>query len=162
MQQLFFFALHHLHNRDTCPSRHNAGNILGVDLLFDQGLLSLHHAELGLNLGIFLLLLLHLGITDFSHLGIIALALGTLGIEIQLLDVDLVLLNAVYKVLFGFPFRRIVLFFLAHFGQFFLDDLHLFLIAFALYGFTLDFFLSYTARYVIESLRHRVDFQAQL
>ena len=161
MEKFLLLALHHLIDGNACPARYHICDILGIDLLLDEGFLALHHLELFLNLGIFFLLGLHFGIADFCHFGIVAFALGTVGLEIELLDVYLVLLNAVYKVFLSLPFGGIFFLFLAHGGKVALYFLHLLGVALTLYGLALYFLLGYAADDFIKSLRQRVNLEAE-
>ena len=129
MQQFLFFALHHLVHGDTCPAAHNIGNVIGADLLFYEGFLALHGLKLGLYCGILLLFLVDARVAYLSHLRIVAFTLGTIGLEVELLYVDSVLVYAVDQFLLGFPLSGDLLPLLPHLGEIFFDFTHLLLVA---------------------------------
>ena len=162
VQQFFLLALHHLVHGDARPAAHNIGNILRVHFLFYKSLLALHVAQLLLDAHVLVFLRLKRGIAYFGHAGIIALAFGFGSLEVQLLNIHLVLLDAVDEVFLGTPLRGILFLLLTHLSQFLLYFLHMSLVALALDCFTFDFFLRYAARYVVESLRHGVYLEFQL
>ena len=161
MEQFLLLALHHLVDGNTGPARNDIGYVLGIYLFLYEGFLALHYLELFLNLGILLFLGLHLGIADFCHFGIIAFALGAVGLEVELLDVYLVLLYAVYKVFLSLPFGGVLFLFLAHGGKVALYFLHLLGVALALYGLALYLLLGNAAGDFVESLRQRINLKAQ-
>ncbi len=115
-----------------------------------------------LDVGILLLLLLNPGVTDFGYAGIITLTLGTLGIEIQLFDLDLILLNSVDQILLSLPFGCEILLTVTQIGKLLFNLLHLRLVTLALDSLPLYLFLSYKTGYLVKSLRYRIDFKTQL
>ncbi len=157
VEQFLLLALHHLVDGDSGPARHYVGYVLGIHFFLDEGLLALHGAELLLNLGDFLAFLLDARIADFGHTAIVAFALGLVGLEVELLYVNLVLLYAGYELALGLPLGGVGVLFLAQFGYLALNLLYPFLLALALHGLALDFLLRYAARDVVESLRHGVN-----
>ena len=123
---------------------------------------ALHHLPLFLDTGVVVLDGIDLGVAYLGHAAVVALALGALGVEVELLEVYLVLLYAVDKRFFGLPLGAVFLLFLAHRGKLFLDVLHLGLVAFATDGFALDFLLGDAARDVVEGLGYRVNLEFEL
>ena len=112
-----------------------------------------------LNGFVLVLLLFDFGVTDFSHAGIVAIALGTFSLKIKSLDINLVLLNLIDFGLFGLPFGAISLFLVADVGKLLLELLDFLLIAFALDSLALDFELGDFAHHLVEHLREGVDFE---
>ncbi len=143
MEQLLLLALHHFVDGDSGPARHNVSDILRIHLLLDQSLFALHHPELLLDIAVLLLFLLYARIADFSHFGIIPLALGAVGLEVELLDVDFVLLHLVDKLFLGLPLGGELFLLLAHCGEVFLNLAHLLLVALALDCLALNLLLGY-------------------
>ncbi len=117
MEEFFFFALHHLVDRNSCPSGNHIGYVFRVNLFFNEGFFSLHHFQLFLNGGVFLFFLLYFRVADFCHFGIVALAFGAFGVEVELFDVYLVLLDLVDQVFLGLPFGCEFFFLIAQIGE---------------------------------------------
>ena len=82
MEQFLLLALYHLVDRDSCPAGYHVGNIFRIHFLFDESFVALHHFQLFLDFGDFLLLLLNLAVTDFSYSRIVAVTFGLVGLEV--------------------------------------------------------------------------------
>ena len=160
-QQLSALALYHLADRYSSPTAYHIGDVIGIDLFFDECLLPLHSFQLSLDADILILFLLDGTVAYFGYTSIVAFTFGTLGIKVELFDIDLILLYTVYQVFFGLPLSCNLALLLTHRGQVFLDVLDTSLVAFTLDGFTFDFFLGNLTLDVIQSLRLRVDFQLE-
>ncbi len=156
VEQFLFLALHHFGYGYAGPARNYVGYVVCVDLLFNERFVALHLFQLFLNIDIFFLLFLDFGIADFGHFGIVAFAFGPFGFEFQLLDVYLVLLNAVYQLFLRFPFCLEVFFKVTQVGEFFFYVLDFYFIAFTLNCLALDFELSYLACDFVKSLWYAV------
>ena len=122
----------------------------------------MHRLELFLNVSILVLFLLNARIAYLCHTSIVAVALGTLGIEVELLNVDFVLLYAIDKLLLRFPLGVIFAFSVAQVGKFFIKLSHLLRVAFTLYRLTFNLELGDFTHYLVEGLRYRVNFKTQL
>ena len=105
--------------------------------------------------------LLQLAVADLSHFAVVALALGFVGLELQVLDLLLVLLDLVDEPFFGFPFSPELMLFLLQLGNLLVELLDLVGIVFAFDGLALNFELLQVAGDLVELLRHRVAFHTQ-
>ncbi len=160
-QQFGALALYHLAYRYSCPAANHIGDVIGINLFLDKSFLTLHSLQLSLNAYILIFLLLDGSVADLGHTCIVAFTLGSLGIKVELFDIDLVFLNAIYQVFFGLPLSRDLVLLFAHRSQIFLNVLDASLVTFTLDGFALYFFLGYLTLYVIQGLRLGINFQLQ-
>ena len=103
MEQLFTFALHHTGNGDACPTAYHLCDIIGSDLLANEGVAVLGICQLSLDGLDVVFESLKLRVADLCHLAIVALALGTLSLVFQVLYLLLVLLDLVYQLALTFP-----------------------------------------------------------
>ena len=162
MQELFFLALQHLFHGNTRPSRYDIGNIVGVDLFFNHGTTTLLLFQAGLNFFYLVLLSTDFSITYLRHFFIIAFPLGTVGLETQVFYFYLVLLYLIVQTAFCFPFGFKTGFFFFQVGNLFCQRRKFRLIIFTFDGFPFYFELLDTARYFVEFLRDRINFETQL
>ena len=103
MQQFFAFALHHLGNRDACPARYNLCDIIGSHLLANEAITVTIHFQLFTIHFYVILECLQFRVAYLGHLAIIALALCTLCLELQVLHLLLILLDLVDELALAFP-----------------------------------------------------------
>ena len=116
MQQFLALALQHTRHGDACPAAHHFGNVVG-------GYLFAHHAaaftlcQLLCQRVDVVLKSLQPAVPYLSHPCVVALALGTLSLKLQLLHLLLVLLNLVHQTLLALPFSAELVFAVAQFGD---------------------------------------------
>ena len=77
-------------------------------------------------------------VTYFGNLSVIAFTFRLVGLKLQVLYFDLVLLNLVDQRLFALPLRLVRLFLLFQFGKFLTDLLEFGLVVFTFNGFPLN------------------------
>ena len=165
VEELVALALHHPRHGDSRPAAHHLGDIVGSHLLADEFLATLRLVELllyGLDVGVYLL---QFAIAYLRHELVVALALGALGVKLQLLYLLFVLLDLVDQGLLGLPFGSESLHLVLQFGYLALDvveflqvgvllgrsRLHL-----ALHRLTLDLLLLQLSLQFVQFLRHGV------
>ena len=161
VEQLLLLALEHLGYGNAGPARYNIGDVIAIDLLLDKGFIALHIAQLLLYADIFVLFLLDERVADFGNTAIVPTLLGTLGFEVELLDVNLVLLDFINQFLLGFPLGVVIALAVLEFGNLLIKVCNALLIAIALDGCALDFELGNLAGNLIKSLGHAVHLDAQ-
>ena len=115
---------------------------------FDEGLLER---------GDLILLLLELAIADLCYTPIVTRALGTLGLELQALDLDLALLDLIDELLFTHPLGLIDRLLLLELGDLLIQLLELRLVILTADSFTLDLQLRDPSCQLIEILGEGVD-----
>ena len=93
MQELFALALEHAGDGDARPAAHHVGDVVGRDLFFHHGLGTLALEQGVVELGDLALEFLQAAVANFGHLAVVAFAFGTIGLEFELLDLLLVLLD---------------------------------------------------------------------
>ena len=165
MQQLFSFALHHACHRNTSPAGYNLSNIIRCHFLAYQssgGRIAGRTVQLGLDGLDVVLQNLQLRVADFGYLAVVALALGTLGLILQVLHLLLVLLNLVHQLALALPLGTELLLLFAEFCYLLVQLGNLRLVALAPDGLALDFELGQTAGNLIQFLGHAVALHAQL
>ena len=161
MEQFFLFALHHLTDRDSRPTRYHIGYIFAVHLFLDHGGGSLHRLQFLLDFLNFLFLLFDLSVTDFGYFTVVAFTFGLIGFKLQVFDIDLILLDLVDLLFFTLPLGLLFRFFVLQVGNFLIELFQFSFIVFTLDRFTFDFQLFDTTGYLIEGFRHGVDLQTQ-
>ena len=162
VEQLVALALEHLTHRDACPAAHHISNIIGSDLLLDEGTIALLVVKLLLGSGNLCLHLLEATITNLRHTTVVALALGAVGLHLELLYELLLLLYLVDEAFLGLPLlgKHLLLgtqllnllFQLSKFG----------LVFFALDGLALNLELLEVTGDLVQFLGHRVALHTQL
>ena len=156
MEQLLTLALHHSRHGYARPTAHHLGDVVGGHLLADECLASLSGLKLRGDVVDVVLQALQLAIFDLGHLGVVALALGLLSLEAEVLHLLLVLLNLVHQAFLAFPFSTVGGFLILEFGDFLVELFDFVLVVFALDGLTLNFELFQLADELVEFLRHTV------
>ena len=162
VEQLVALALEHLAHRDTCPAAHYISNIIGSDLLLDEGTIALLVVKLLLRCGNLCLHLFEAAIAYLGHTTIVTLALSTVGLYLELLYELFLLLYLIYEAFLGLPLLREafllgtqllnLLFQLSKFG----------LVFFALDSLALNLQLLEVTGNLVQLLRHRVALHTQL
>ena len=112
MQELFALALEHAGDGDARPAAHHVGDVVGRDLFFHHGLGALALEEGVVEFGDLTFQLLQTAVANFGHLAVVAFAFGTVGGELELLDLLLVLLDLGQNLTLSFPFAFEVVFLL--------------------------------------------------
>ena len=102
-----------------------------------------------------------LAVAYFSHAPIVALALGTLCLKLEVLRLFLVRLNAGEEFFLALPLGAEGFFALLQIGDFAVEAFEFLLIVFALDGLALDFELAQAARDFVEFLGLRVALHAE-
>ena len=97
-----------------------------------------------------------------SHSGIVAVALSTLGVEIELLNVYFVLLNFVYKLLLALPLGLVIVLTVAQVGELLVELLYALLVAVALDGSALNLELRDFTGHLIKFFGNAVHLDTQL
>ena len=161
MEQFLLFALHHLADRNSCPTRYHIGDIFTVHFLLDHGGSTLHRLQFLLDFPDLFLLLFDLYVTDFGYFTVVAFTFGLIGFKLQVFDINLILLNLIDLLFFALPLSLLFRFFVLQVGNFLIELFQLSFIIFTLDRFTLDFQLLDTAGNLVERFRHRVDLQTQ-
>ena len=162
VQQLVTLTLEHLAHRDTRPAAHHIGNIVCGDLLFDERPTTLLAMQLLLGSDNLRLHLLEAAIAYLGHTTIVTLALGAVGLHLELLHELLLLLYLIDESLLGLPLLR-ELALLGAQGINLLGELcQLSFIFLALDGLALNLQLLQVAGNLIQLFRHRVALHAQL
>ena len=138
MQQLVLFTLQHLAYRYARPAGNHIGDVLGIDFFFNHCLVTLHLVQFLLRFFNFLIQRLQFAVTYFGNLSVIAFTFRLVGLKLQVLYFDLVLLNLVDQCLFALPLRLVRLFLLFQFGKFLTDLLEFGLVVFTFNGFPLN------------------------
>ena len=161
MEQFLLFALHHLADRNSCPTRYHIGDIFTVHFLLDHGGSTLHRLQFLLDFPDLFLLLFDLSVTDFSYFTVVAFTFGLIGFKLQVFDINLILLNLVDLLFFALPLSLLFRFFVLQVSNFLIELFQLSFIIFTLDRFTLNFQLLDTAGNLVERFRHRVDLQTQ-
>ena len=103
VQKLLALRGEHARYGDSRPARHHLGDILRIDLLLDHRTAGRSEFVLLLEGRNLLLGLLDLAVADLGDLAVIALALGLLGLDLQLLDPVLVGLDLLQQVALPLP-----------------------------------------------------------
>ena len=162
MEQLVALALEHLAHGDACPAAHHIGNVIGRDLLFDEGTIALLVVKLLLRCSNLCLHLFEAAIAYLGHTTVVALALGAVGLHLELLYELLLLLYLVDEALLGLPLfgeqlllgtqLLNLLFQLSKFG----------LVFFALDGLALNLQLLEVTGNLVQLLGYRVALHTQL
>ena len=104
MEQLLALGLHHLIHWDTRPTSYYLGNIIFIDLLFDEAL-TLHCVQSFLGSTDIGFGLLDLAIADGGHFLVVALALGNLRLTFHLLDIRFLVLDSRHIAFLLLPTR---------------------------------------------------------
>jgi hypothetical protein len=162
VQQLLAFALHHARNGYSRPAAYHLGYVVGCHLLAYHGVAALRRLQLVLYLSDVLFKSLQSAVAYLSHALVVALALGALSLELQLLHLLLVLLNLVHQALLALPFSAERLLLVAQFGDVLVELLNLLGVVLALDSLALNLELLQSARNLVEFLRYRVALHAQL
>ena len=161
MQQLFALALHHLGNGDTCPAAYYLGDIIGGNLFANQRVIALGIGQLTLDMCNVVLKCFQFRVAYFGYLAVVALALGTFCLQLQVLNILLVLLDFVDELALAFPLGTELGFLLLQFGDVLIQLCYLLGVALSFDSLTLDFELSQSAGNLIQLLRYRVALHAQ-
>ena len=165
VEELVALALHHPRHGDSRPAAHHLGDIVGSHLLADEFLATLRLVELllyGLDVGVYLL---QFAVAYLRHELVVALALGALGVKLQLLYLLLVLLDLVDQGLLGLPFGSESFHLVLQFGYLALDVVELLQVGvllgrsrlhLALHRLALDLLLLQLSLQFVQFLRHGV------
>ena len=108
VEQFVLFALEHLGDRNSSPSGNDFGDVIAIDLFLDERFITLHAAQLFLEFGILVLLLLDERIADFGHTSVVSVAFSAFSLKVELLNVDFVLLDVVDEFFFALPLGIVV------------------------------------------------------
>ena len=117
MEQFFALALQHTRHGNAGPAAHHLCDVVGGHLLTHHGVAVLCLFQLRLDVLNLALQLLQFAVAYFCHEAVVALALSTLRLKLQRLNLLLVLLDAVDEFLLALPFRLEGIFLLAQFGN---------------------------------------------
>ena len=117
VQQLVLLALHHPCHGNARPAAHHLGDVVGGHLFTDHGLGSLLRVQLLLYGGNVVVQGLHLAISDFGHLSVVALTLGTVSLEFEVLQLLFVLLNPVHEGALAVPLGTELVLLVTQFGN---------------------------------------------
>ena len=161
VQQLLAFALHHLVDRDACPTRHNLSHIVGTHFFVHQRMVTLGFQQVGFSLIDGSLSLANLAVAQLSHTSIVAVALGHFSLVLVCLNVVLLLLDKLHIVAFGLPFGLDGGAFVVEFGYLLPYLFHLLGVVLALDGLALNLQLADGTLHIFKLFRHRVDLQPQ-
>ena len=97
-----------------------------------------------------------------GYAGIVAVALSTLGVEVELLNVDFVLLNFVYKLLLALPLGLVIVLTVAQVGELLVELLDALLVAIALDGSALNLELLDFTSHLVKFFGNTVHLDTQL
>ena len=161
VQQLVALALQHAGDGNARPAAHHFGDIIGGDLFAYQRVAALGRGQLRLDGLDVILQRLQFRVAYLRHPAVVALALGTLGLQAQVLHLLLVLLNLVDKLALAFPLGTELGLLLFQLGNVLVQLGYLRLVTFALDGLALDFELGQTARNLVQFLGYRVALHPQ-
>ena len=162
VQKFLAFALHHTCNRYSRPAAYHLGYVVGSNLLAYHCLAVLRAAQLSLYALYVVLEVRQAAVAYLSHTLVVAFTLGTLGLELELLHLLLVLLYLVDKSFLAFPFCAERLFLVSQFGYFLVELFYLRLVVLTFDGLTLNLELFQLTCYLVELLRNRVALHTQL
>ena len=162
VEQLLALALHHLRHGDARPAAHNLGDIVGGHLLAHQPVARLGVGQLGLHLLDVILEGLQPRVAYLGHPAVVALTLGTLGLELQVLHLLLVLLNLVHQRALALPLGTELGLLLAQLGYLLVQLGYLRLVALALDGLALYLQLGQLTADLVKLLRHAIALHSQL
>ena len=162
VEQFFAFALQHAGHGYAGPAGHHFGNVVGGHFLLHHGFGPLSGLQLLLPRVDVVLQLPQFSVAYLRHAAIVAFALGAFGFKLQLLHLLLVLLDAGQHLLLAFPFGSEVLFLLLQFGNVAVESVELLRIIFPLDGLAFNFELAQASGNLVQFLRLRVPFHAEL
>ena len=160
MQQFLALALQHSCHRDACPAAHHLGNVVGGHLLA-------HHTaaftlcQLLCQAVDVVLKSLQPAVPYLCHPCVVALALGTFCLELQLFHLLLVLLNLVHQTLLALPFSTELVLALTQFGNVLVQLRQFSLVVLALYSLAFNLQLLQLSHDVVKFLRNRIALHAQ-
>jgi len=162
VKQFLTLALQHLAHGDSRPTAHHVSNVIGRHLFLDERITTLHLLQLLLNRRNLTLQGLQASIAYFGHLAIIALALGTFGLKLQLLNLLFVRLNFVDQSLLTLPLclERGLLF--LQFGNLLVQLRQLGFVLLPFDGFALNLQLLQPAAQFVQLFGYRVTLHTQL
>ena len=160
MQQFLAFALQHSRYRNTRPAAHHFSNVIGRNLLSHHTVVPLM-CQLLRQIVYLVIQCLQFAVPYLSHPGIVAFALGTLGLELQLLNLLLVLLYLVYQSLLALPFRTCMILLFAQFCDFLVEQCKFRFVVLPLYRLAFYLQLLQLSHGVVKFFRHRVAFHTQ-
>ena len=170
VQELVTLALHHACHRDSCPACHNLSDIIGSNLLTHESVSTfIPSARIGSAVGLqvavslcyIILKSLDAAVAYLRHTLIVALALSTLSLKLQLFHKLFLLLYLVYQQALPFPRLTEILLLSSQRLYVTVEHSELLLVILTLYGLTLNLQLSEPACYLVELLWDRVTFHAQ-
>ena len=107
VKQLVALALQHLAYGYARPARYHVGDVFGGHFFLNHRIIALLSLQVFLDALDFVFQRLQFPVSDFGYLAIVALAFGSVGFELQLLDFLLVLLNLVHQFLLTLPFSLV-------------------------------------------------------
>ena len=169
MQEFFALALEHAGDGDARPAAHHVGDVVGRDLFFHHGFGALALEEGVVEFGDLTFQFLQAAVANLGHLAVVAFAFGTVGLELELLDFLLVLLDLGQNLTLTFPFAFEVVFlflerldFLIEGGEFRIVAAVGSGIGLAANGFALNLELAEAARDLIELFGLRIALHAEL
>ena len=169
MQELFALALEHAGDGDARPAAHHVGDVVGRDLFFYHGFGALALEEGVVEFGDLSFQFLQTAVANLGHLAVVAFAFGTIGLELELLDLLLVLLDLGQNLTLSFPFAFEVVFLLLERLDFLVEGGEFRVVAavgsgvgLVADGFALDFELAEAARDLIELFGLRIALHAEL
>ena len=113
VQELLALTLEHLPYGDTRPARDDVGDVLGSHFLTDEGTIALRLGQLLLDRSDLGFLLLESAVADLSDATVVTAALCTLSLELELLNINLALLDAVDELLLTHPLGLVACLFFA-------------------------------------------------
>ena len=160
VNELFALALQHAAHGDARPAANDVGNVVGRHLLAHHGCAALSLLQLVLDAVNLVLQGTHAAVAYLGHAAIVALALGPLGLEAELLDLLLVLLYLAHELAFALPLGPQVFLLFGQSGNLLVELFELGLVVLALDGLALDLELAQAARRFVELLGLRVALHA--
>ena len=156
MQQLLTLALQHTRHWYSGPAAHHFCYIIGSDFLSHHGFSTLCIAQLTLYGVDVVLQRLQFAVAYLCHTLIVAFALGTFSLNLQVLNLLLVFLNLVHEGFLSFPFGSILLLLFSQVGNILVELINLGLVVLSLYCLALNLELFQLTRNLVEFLRHGV------
>ena len=161
MQQLLAFALHHSRYGYSGPTAYHFGNIVGSHLFANHGVAVLRRLELVLYRLDVVVERFEFTVAYFSHAFVVAFALGTFSLKLQLFYLLLVLLYLVDQRFLAFPLctERTLLVF--QFGNVLVELCNLVGIVLALDGLAFNLKLFQLTCNLVELLRYGVALHTQ-
>ena len=161
VQQFILFALQHLGNRNTGPTRNDFGDIIAVHLFLDHRSATLHIMQLFLYVFDIGFLFLDLTVTDLCYFTVIAFTFSLISFKLQVLDIDLILLDLVDQRFLTFPLSLLLCFLILQVSNLLIQLFQLLFIIFPLDSFPFNLQLFNSTGNFVQRFRNRIHLHTQ-